>query len=65
MFIFIYQAGTPALHLNILTKLTDLWLTDGGEKRGLKDVNTEVRARKGDRVNIESDITLPLLQGSV
>ena len=43
----------------------DLWLTNGSEKRVLKDVNLEVRTRIEDRINIESDITLLLLQGLV
>ena len=34
-------------------------------KRGLKEVNLDVRTRIGDIVNIESDITLLLLQGLV
>ena len=36
----------------------DSWLTNGGEK----EVNLEVRTRIGDIVNIESNITLALLQ---
>ena len=43
----------------------DSWLTNGSEKGGLKEVNLEVRTRIGDRVNIEYDISLPLLQGLV
>ena len=34
-------------------------------KRGLKEVNLEVGTRIGAIVSIESDITLPLLQGLV
>ena len=34
-------------------------------KKGLKEVNLEVRTRIEDIVNIESDVTLPLLQGLV
>ena len=34
-------------------------------KRGLKEIFLEVRTRIGHIVNIESDITLPLLQGLV
>ena len=43
----------------------DSWLTNGSEKRGLKEVYLEVRTRIGDIVNIKSNITLPLLQGLV
>ena len=44
----------------------DSWLTNGSEKgAGLQEVNLEVRTRIWDIVNLESDITLPLLQGFV
>ena len=43
----------------------DSWLTNGSEKGAFIEVNLEVRIRIGDVVNIESDITLPLLQGLV
>ena len=39
----------------------DSWLTNGSEKRGVKEVNLEVRIRIGDIVNIEAGITIPLL----
>ena len=47
------------------TKLADSWLINGSGKRGLKEVNREARTKLGDILNIESGITLSLLQGLV
>ena len=46
-------------------KMDSLMLTNGSEKVGLLEDKDKVRTRIGDIVNIESDITLPLLQGLV